>query len=240
MIRVHVFCEGQTEETFVKESLYEYFGEMGIFLNPFLIRTSSHTKGGLLRYAAIKPQLHRKCMEDRTAYVTTMFDVFRLPADFPGKSTMTAVDPYEKVEFLETRLHADIGCRNFIPNLVLHEFEGLLYSDPDAFTSWFGEEPAERLKNERRCFETPEHINEGPETAPSKRIKKHCDGYSKPWHGPLIALDIGLDAIRRERRHFDGWIERLLSLAEEDRRSHDSVDKTLKFDNPSPEKEKNG
>lgn len=239
MIRVHVFCEGQTEEMFVKELLYDYFSEMNIFLNPFLISTSSHTKGGVLRYVAIKPQLHRKCTEDRSAYVTTMFDLYRLPSDFPGKSTITAIDPYDKVEFLEGKLQEDIGHRNFIANLLLHEFEGLLFSSPDAFASWFGDEPAEQLNRERRSFETPEHINEEPDTAPSKRILKHCNGYSKPLHGALIALDIGLDAIRRECRHFDGWIERLLSLAEEDRRSHDSVDKALKFDDPSPEKGKN-
>lgn len=66
MIRVHVFVEGQTEETFVRELLYGYFIEKNIFLNPILVRTSTTGKGGVVSYAKIKPQLHRKCLEDQT------------------------------------------------------------------------------------------------------------------------------------------------------------------------------
>ncbi len=76
MIRVNVFVEGQTEETFVRELLYGYFQEKNIYLNPILVRTSATGKGGVVSYAKIKPQLHRKCLEDRRAIVTTMFDMY--------------------------------------------------------------------------------------------------------------------------------------------------------------------
>jgi len=38
MIRVNIFVEGQTEETFVRELLYEYFHAKNIYLNPILVK----------------------------------------------------------------------------------------------------------------------------------------------------------------------------------------------------------
>ncbi|MDB9308677.1 DUF4276 family protein [Aphanizomenon sp. CS-733/32] len=65
------------------------------------------------------------------------------------------------------------------------------------------------LQSERDLFPSPEHINDGPITAPSKRIKKCCPFYDKPLHGSLIAMDIGLDVIRQHCQHFDKWLTRL-------------------------------
>lgn len=53
MIRVNVFVEGQTEETFVRELLYGYFQDKNIYLNPILVRTSTTGKGGVVSYAKI-------------------------------------------------------------------------------------------------------------------------------------------------------------------------------------------
>ncbi len=48
MIRVYVMVEGQTEETFVRDLLYDHFQGRGVFLNPILLRTSAQGKGGPL------------------------------------------------------------------------------------------------------------------------------------------------------------------------------------------------
>ena len=64
----------------------------------------------------------------------------------------------------------------------------------------------------RGAFATPEHINNSPQTAPSKRILALVPHYKKTVDGPLIAEDIGLDAIRAQCPHFNNWIERLLAL----------------------------
>ncbi|MFS0515002.1 DUF4276 family protein [Nostoc sp. UIC 10607] len=54
------------------------------------------------------------------------------------------------------------------------------------------------LQAERNAFPSPEHINDNPLIAPSKRICNCCIGYNKPLHGALLAIDIGLDTIRQE------------------------------------------
>jgi len=226
VIRIHIFCEGQTEETFVRELLYSNFLRQNIALNPILVRTSSVGKGGLVRYAKIKPQLIRKCREDRTAVVTTMFDLFRLPGDFPGQVELpNTQDPFEKAERLENSLKEDVGEQNFIPNLLVYEFEGLFFSNTDAFSGWFDKSVVDALAAERNTFPSPEHINDGPETAPSKRIMRHCPGYNKPLHGSIIAMDIGLDVIRGQCRHFNTWLQRLESLGTQKQLLNESVPK---------------
>jgi hypothetical protein len=213
MMRVHIFVEGQTEETFVREVLYEYFQRQNIYLNPILLRTSSTGKGGVVSYGKIKPQLQRKCLEDGSAFVTTMFDLYALPNDFPGKDSLPNTnDPFEKAEYLEKQMGLDIGNNNFIPNLLVHEFEGLLYSNPQAFSAWFDGSVVDKLQRERDSFPSPEHINESPTTAPSKRIISCCPRYEKPLHGSLIAIGIGLDKIRQQCQHFNQWLTRLENL----------------------------
>ncbi|WP_290600261.1 DUF4276 family protein [Anabaena sp. AL93] len=39
-----------------------------------------------------------------------------------------------------------------------------------------------------------------------------CPGYDKPLHGSLIAMDIGLDTIRKQCQHFDKWLTRLENI----------------------------
>lgn len=213
MTRVHIFVEGQTEETFVRDLLMPFFSPKRVFLNSILVRTSSTGKGGVVNYVQIKSQLQRKCLEDRTAFVTTMFDLFRLPKNFPGViESMTITDPLQKASLIESRVQQDIGHQNFLANLTVHEFEGLLYSDTKSFGDWFSEAvPA--LQKEVQAVTSPEHINDGPDTAPSKRIKRACPGYDKVLHGPLIASSIGLDLIRAKCQHFDAWLNSLLGLA---------------------------
>jgi hypothetical protein len=213
MMRVNIFVEGQTEETFVRELLYNHFLQQNIYVIPILVKTSSTGKGGMVSYGKIKRQLHRKCSEDNNAFVTTMFDLYGLPADFPGKGSVPITgNPFDEAEYLEQQMGTDIGYQNFIPNLLVHEFEGLLYSNPQSFLGWFDQNIVEQLQRERESFPSPEHINDSPITAPSKRILRCCPGYDKPLHGSLIAMDIGLDIIRNQCQHFDKWLTKLENI----------------------------
>jgi hypothetical protein len=214
MIRVHVFCEGQTEESFVIEVLQAHFNTMGIYLNPIVARTSRTGKGGIPSYAKIKWQIEKKCKEDPNAWVTTLIDYYGSPSDFPGKKNAEKFnDPYQKVAHIEQAFSQDISQKNFIANLLLHEYEALLLTDVDKFSDWLGADVAAALSKETADFKSPEHINNSKETAPSKRIIKHCKNYDKPVFGSLIAMDIGLNAIRQSCLHFNGWLNRIEALA---------------------------
>ena len=63
-------------------------------------------------------------------------------------------------------------------------------------------------------FSTPEDINDGANTAPSKRIKQEIPRYQKVQDGPLVAQTTGIDRMLAECPRFRSWITRLESLGE--------------------------
>ncbi len=213
MTRVYLLVEGQTEEAFVRELLEPHYARLGLYLTPIIVRTSPGYKGGVVSYAKIKPQLQRLCQQDNGAHVSSMFDFYALPTDFPGKQDEAYPvngSGYQKASFLEARLAEDIERANFIPNLMVHEFEALLFVEPSKFAEWTDSyKTVIALGDQAHKYQTPEDINDSPESAPSKRILKAMPGYQKTFHGPLIASEIGLDAMRNACPHFNEWLVKL-------------------------------
>ncbi|HBK62014.1 MAG TPA: hypothetical protein DD000_00410, partial [Cyanobacteria bacterium UBA11166] len=128
------------------------------------------------------------------------------------------LDPYQRVEQLEKALFNDIKDSRFIPYIQLHEFEALILSDPSKFYLRFPEYESEiqQLLEICRNFDSPELINDGVTTAPSKRITQVIPVYegSKTSAAPLIANKIGLRKIRERCPHFDKWISQLETLTQ--------------------------
>ena len=148
------------------------------------------------------------------ARFTTAFDFYGLPSDFPGyEEAQAASDPYEKVRVLEAALRDDIGDWKFIPYLQLHEFETLLLSEPGQLAAHFTDDQArvQTLVAIADRISNPELINEGPDTAPSKRIIAEIPEYAgmKPSAGPIVTERIGLANLRARCRHFGEWIGQL-------------------------------
>jgi len=196
MIRLHIFCEGQTEETFVRDLLLDHFSRMNIFVNPILVQTSKSGRGGLSTYGKIRRQLQIKCQEDSQSFVTTMFDLYGLPEDTPGYGLLyPGLNSEEKANLIEQAIEKELQMVNFIPNLMVHEFEALLFTKPEAFASWFDYSVVAELKQERIGFTSPEDINNAKETSPSHRILRICNGYKKVLHGVEIAIEIGFESI---------------------------------------------
>ncbi len=209
MSRVYLLVEGQTEETFVKELLQPHYAQLGLFLTPIIVKTSPGYRGGVTSYAKVKPQIEKLCKQDAGAHVTTVFDLYALPNDFPGKCSAaypTNATGRCKAKFLEAELAQDIAQSNFIPNLLVHEFEALLFSHVDAFEKWIDDAHSLQILRNTKNTTAPEDINDGPQTAPSKRILKAKPNYQKVHHGTLIACDIGLDSIRAACPHFNDWL----------------------------------
>ena len=213
MTRVNIIVEGQTEETFVRDVLYAHFVQRNIFLNAIILRTSKYGRGGVSTYGKIRNDVLTRCKQDSSSIVTTMLDFYGLPSGFPGLQSIPSGNIYTKANHLEKQFKLDINEQNFIPNLIIHEFEGLLYSNPEIFSGYFSSEVTVLLQADRIAFESPEHINNNYETAPSKRIERHSRTYQKALHGPLIAKAIGIDVIRKECRHFNEWITALEALS---------------------------
>lgn len=223
MIRLHVIVEGQTEESFVNRVLAEHLGSYDIFVNATCFITKrkkgEEYKGGVVSYAQVKRDIQNRTKEDRGKDVrfTSMIDLFRLPSDFPSFDKFKQVaDPYVRIEGLEKAFGDDIADPRFIPYLQLYEFEALLLSDPRKFSLYYPdqEKSIRKIIKMTANFASPELINDGPKTAPSKRIAAILPAYSKTAAGPTIAGYIGLSVMCSKCPHFDQWLKQLESLAE--------------------------
>jgi len=89
-----------------------------------------------------------------------------------------------------------------------------LFSDPASFVEAYPDRPRaiSTVTAIRAQFPSPEHIDDDPLTAPSKRIQGLLPDYQKPVARLLIAQRIGLAKMRSECHHFGDWITRLLAL----------------------------
>lgn len=221
MTIVHVICEGQTEEAFVKELLVEPFAHKGIYLMPSLIGRPGH-KGGNFKFERLYPDIEKRLLADKNCYCTTFFDFYGLPETFPGKRL---VDPQALVkskahtlqdalcEALTEKIGGD-AMRRFIPYVQMYEFEALLFSDPVKMAVAMDQlDLSQAFTDIAEKFESPEYINNSPQTAPSKRITHLVLGYEKPLLGTLVALEIGLATMREKCELFNAWLTSIEALA---------------------------
>ena len=220
MIRVHVICEGQTEEAFIHAVMSAPFALKGVELRPALIGRPGH-KGGNITVERLFRDVRNRLLQDTTAWCTSLVDFYGLPADFPGKQAArrlsTCRDKARCVQdavvahFLE-HLDAD-PLRRFFPYVQMHEFEGLLFSDPDVLAREIGRQALARsFRDIRAAFPSPEDINDDAMKAPSKRIQQIIPNYEKVLMGPLAARAMGLDVIRQECPLFQEWVSRIEAL----------------------------
>lgn len=222
-IRLNITAEGQTEERFVKEALRPHLAAFQVSTNVRRVLTSKNKRkfyrGGLLNYSKAKKDIQTWLKEDnnRKARFSTMFDLYALPNDFPGfQEAQQFRDPYTKVAFLERVMAEDIGDRRFIPYIQLHEFEALVLANPRNLELEYFDHEAALAELERqlaRVDNNAELIDEGRETAPSKRIIKLIPEYDKVSVGADIAAINGIDFLKGKCQHFKGWVTALENLA---------------------------
>ena len=133
-----------------------------------------------------------------------MVDYYGLPQDggreWPGRVAANTQSIGSRASFVETQMSNDVreilDTARFIPFVVMHEFEALLFSDCLAFSRAV-QRPnlAAPLLAIRRQFANPEEINDSPVSAPSKRIHALEPRYQKPLMGSLAALEIGSETL---------------------------------------------
>ena len=224
MKRLHITAEGQTEESFVNNTLKQHLASHGVYADVRRVLTGKkHGKlyrGGMTNYAKAKNDIVRWLKEEQgngDVAFSTMFDLYALPEDFPGFAEAKRLNnPYQKVAAIEEAFARDIDDYRFIPYIQLHEFEALLFVNPQLFEIEYFDTPEaiDELQKIAEKFANPELIDQGPETAPSKRIIKVLPDYenNKPAVGSMIAHEIGIDELRKACAHFNEWLAKLEQL----------------------------
>ncbi|WP_082480245.1 MULTISPECIES: DUF4276 family protein [unclassified Rhizobium] len=226
MTRLLVHVEGQTEETFVNEVLGPHLYTLGFHkVSARLLGAARVRKrrGGICAWEVVADEVARHLLNDGGAFATTIVDYYALPSGedgWPGRHACAGLPYDQRSSFLVQNLRQDFAARypglagRFIPFVAMHEFEGLLFSNPQTMAQSMGQpELADHFSAIRAAFETPEHINDSYITAPSKRLIAALPGYQKVLHGNVAFIDIGLDNIRQECPIFDEWLTEIEKLA---------------------------
>ena len=220
MSRLLVLCEGQTEETFFDLVLRGHLAERGVFAGCTTICTAreegrrQYRGGHAHRWSYVERDI-RLLLKSRPDAVTTMLDVYAFPKDMPGYPAPWPSTKDERVRALERAMAKAVDDPRFIPGLLVYEFEALLFSAPEQIAEIAIVDVASRqavaqeLRAVTNAFQTPEDIDDHPETAPAKRLVAAIPQYQKRRHGPTIAERIGLSILRERCPLFSAWIARL-------------------------------
>lgn len=217
-MRILIHVEGQTEESFVNSVVAPHLyacGYLNVGARLLGNARARERRGGIKSWEVVRQEIERHLVGDPGCIATTMVDYYALPDSWPGRASSAGVPTSAKGSHVETALAADFGgCSvhgsRFEPFVLMHEFEALLFSDCVAFTAAIGHSDiVPQLKHILAEFPNPEHINDSPLTAPSKRITGLIAGYQKPLFGAVGAIGVGIDKIRAECPHFHKWLSRL-------------------------------
>ena len=200
MVRLAISVEGQTEERFVQKVLVPHLQAHDIYATPLLLGSG----GGDVSYGRIKKDLNN--LANSFDKVTTLYDFY----GFRGKAVG------EDKASLEQKILDCVAPAlqpRIIPYVQMYEFEGLLFSSPEAIENNIQQaglaDWASRIL--QQFAGNPEEINDSETTAPSKRLHRQAD-YIKTVHGPNVAHEIGLDVLRDKCTGFAAWLDTLEAL----------------------------
>ncbi|NOZ34138.1 MAG: DUF4276 family protein [Chlorobi bacterium] len=215
MKRIIIICEGETEQEFCKDVLLPYFISKNIQIQAPLIKKS---KGGIVKWNVLKKEIETYLKNEPEVFVTLLIDFYGIKNKhkFPHWNEITKIqNKQNQLTKLEAEMQKDIDNsvnQRFIPYIQLHEFEGLLFCNKNIFDRNF---ERNEFKDYNYLIETidnfpnPEDINDGKNTAPSKRLERIIEGYNKIVFGSMIAEEIGLKTIREKATRFNIWINNL-------------------------------
>lgn len=212
MKRILILVEGQTEKRFVTDLLSPHLEGFGLFPVPKIIvtgRTNDGTQfqGGILSFSQVEANLRPLFNDSAAVLVTTMMDYYGLPKDFPGWESLPPGLPLARVHHLEAALRHHFEHARFLPYLMLHEYEAMVFVQPEIICRVLNAPRLlPKLDEIRSRFPNPEDINEDRQTAPSKRLLEAHHAYRKRQHGVEIIQSLGLEQIRRVCPHFNQWL----------------------------------
>lgn len=227
--RLHILVEGQTEEDFVGSLLGPHLYEIGYrSVSSRLMgkQRARRQRGGVRPWPEAWRDIINHLREDTGIVISTFVDYYGMPSEgpgsWPGRADANRVQESLKADCVEYGMLADMANElgssfnpdRFVPYVMMHEFEAMLFSDCEAFALAIGRADLVGIFQQvRDSFDTPEEINDSPETAPSKRIATLLPGYQKPLLGVIAASEIGLPKIRAECLHFGKWLSLLEDAA---------------------------
>lgn len=221
-IEVIAIVEGKTEQVFVESVLAPYLAQKQIYILATQVSKPGE-KGGDVRFVKVERDLGNHLKQRANTYVTTLVDYYGVK-EWPGLESLGQnLTPAQIAAHLNQATQDKVNrlfpeqrpAERFIPFMLIHEFEALLFSDSEMLASELGIDEKEVKAVLAECGE-PEAINNSLQTAPSKRLDKWSKygKFGKTTTGISIANRIGIPKMREKCPLFDNWLGQLESLVE--------------------------
>jgi hypothetical protein len=216
---LYLLAEGQTEYEVIDAVVQPHLEAVGFQVRKSIIVTRRAAggparRGGVSTWRKLQAEIRRVLRDPSIDVMTTVVDYYGLPADVPGMAARPDGGPSDRVSFVEAAVAAAIGDGRFVPHFVLHELETWVLAAATQLGALVGDgRLAARLGKVVSGHGGPEQVDDGPSTAPSKRIIELFPGFDKTFDGPLAIADLGLDELRKACPHADSWLRHLELLA---------------------------
>lgn len=225
MKELYFIVEGQTEVQFVHDLLIPHLAAQGAVGHmqaiPIRISGGGHGFNNIEHFKnTIRPVLSYR----NEPWVSTLIDLYGINSGtrLPGYGECAALaDAGARAACMEEKLAEAVrqvrpGYRFFIPNILLHELETLLFADPDAgFALEEAGIQAQVKAIHKQVGGRIEEINNSPETAPSRRLQQiyasERSRYEKLSDGMRIAALTGIAAMKDKSPRFSRWLDRFLA-----------------------------
>lgn len=209
--RLHILCEGQTEENLANETLRPYFASARAYVTVSVLNTrrtaaGPNSKGGVGRWSSLERDIRLLAKDSSIDVLTTLVDYYGAPSDAPGMKNRPRGTAYDRVAHVESAMARAVDDPRFLPHLVLHETEAWVIACAETLGELV-EKP--KLSDSLRALAEraggPELVNDGPDTAPSKRISGLHPTYRKTRDGPDTVHLAGVEQVRLRCPHADAW-----------------------------------
>lgn len=221
-----ILVEGETEQEFVNRILLPYLVKKGLNteIRPIMIEKSGGGHGysniqHLLN--TIRPVLNRP----DEPVISTLIDHYGINSErkLPGYTSITTTDTEERIQQMEMILQTEIQrikpYRFFLPYIQRHEFETMLFSDPEVGFELEDEKIKADVLELCGQFGSIEDINCTPQGAPSKRISAIYANHNQKYNKVSDAVDIieltTIEAVLEQCPRFQNWVERLIAAVKQ-------------------------
>ncbi len=218
-VELKAIVEGKTEELFINNILNPYLSQKNIGMIPIQVSKPGQ-KGGDVKFARVINDIRLHLKQRKDTYLTLFLDYYAIDIQWPGLEEAKKQSlPEHKAEQINRATKDKVNQlfknqdsdRRFIPYISMHEFEALLFSDPEILANQLQVRQSEIDKILHECGR-PEEIDDSPDSAPSRRIENLSSRFKKTSTGITIAKTTGIEKMREQCPIFNQWLTQIESI----------------------------
>ena len=223
---LYIIVEGETELEFLNRILIPYLYKKGLQNHiQVVLVTMSGGGHGFNNIAHFKNTIKPILSYQNEPFITTMIDHYGINSEKKLPNYAICIEKNtveERILCMEENLNQVVQSIKpypfFVPNIIQHEMETLLFANPEVGFELEDDAIKKAVVKLSQQFERIEDINSNPETAPSKRLEKIYLDNKQKYKKVADAIDIaeltGIETILEKCPRFRNWVEKIIALFE--------------------------